>query len=851
MALEFGFYDSYNGDRRYNAENMNDIFEGVIRDGVYAGVGDMFFVKPSIGLQVTVGTGRAWFKSTWNKNRTLAPINLDMPDPVYDRIDTLCIRVQKDILERRNDFFVYKGAILTTPQAPVLQETETTFFLPLANIRVRANAEEILTSDIEILVGRERCPFVTSIIQQTNIKDLFAQWQAQFEEWWNGIKDILNRLEEGDVAGILAAIEGKVDKIDKATIEDLGLDSDSKWMTPKMTKRSFNSLMINSKRYIAGRDWWGDVAGNTIDFYCLSQKSTSLDWLGYIIGLSSNKAYDISGAYAEEVATLPVSQSWKSLVLGEENVLVAVASASMYSIYSNGDYSRWSRSNMPKTANWTQVTYGNKKFVAVSDGGDIAICTSDGTSWSLSPFNVPEGLSGIIYDGMKFIALPCNGDKIYYSSDALEWSQGQLPVSQRWDALCYGDGIYVACGKSSNVYSFDGINWKESKSIFKPAQIMNSSITYGNEVFIAVVNTVDEHEGSTYAYYYYTTNGVEWYSESLYSRDSNKAVGSHWRSVAYTDAVGPYGGGFVMVGSGSKIVFSVNRDTSLQSTSTGVTSFKGRTGDVNPQSGDYTAAQVGALPTSGGTLTGNLTIGSTSSKKNLSVTGTSTLTGNTTLGGTLGVTGNTTLSGTLGVTNSATFNGSVEMKSSVRLKGSGNYGSVLNFGDGDNVHVSEPTDDNMEIKANSVNFVLSGSAGKANTNFKINGTNPFTGSDGLGTVTFCGTSTINFNYSANGTIDSRDGTSISIPSTAKLVMVLAVDGGVCYAGTIPLDFIDNYGSGKRWEIKFDPSLQYTESYTIANVTIDAATYKLTPTIRIRQAQGGTYQIKMTFYVYSI
>lgn len=41
---------------------------------------------------------------------------------------------------------------------------------------------------------------------------------------------------------------------------------------------------------------------------------------------------------------------------------------------------------------------------------------------------------------------------------------------------------------------------------------------------------------------------------------------------------------------------------------TGVTSFKGRTGAVTPQAGDYTAQQVGALPITGGTLTGDVTI---------------------------------------------------------------------------------------------------------------------------------------------------------------------------------------------------------------------------------------------------
>lgn len=43
----------------------------------------------------------------------------------------------------------------------------------------------------------------------------------------------------------------------------------------------------------------------------------------------------------------------------------------------------------------------------------------------------------------------------------------------------------------------------------------------------------------------------------------------------------------------------------------------------------------------------------------------------------------------------------------LRLKGAGNYGNTLNFGDGDYVHISEPTDDHLEIKGSYINFVTS------------------------------------------------------------------------------------------------------------------------------------------------
>lgn len=51
------------------------------------------------------------------------------------------------------------------------------------------------------------------------------------------------------------------------------------------------------------------------------------------------------------------------------------------------------------------------------------------------------------------------------------------------------------------------------------------------------------------------------------------------------------------------------------------------------------------------------------------------------------------------------------LSGNLTLKGSGNFGTKINLGDGDYVHISEPTDNNMEIKAKSVNFVTTASPG--------------------------------------------------------------------------------------------------------------------------------------------
>ena len=52
MALTYGFYNSQNGDRMYDATDISSIFDGIIKDGVFMSIGDAFIVSAAIGMQV-------------------------------------------------------------------------------------------------------------------------------------------------------------------------------------------------------------------------------------------------------------------------------------------------------------------------------------------------------------------------------------------------------------------------------------------------------------------------------------------------------------------------------------------------------------------------------------------------------------------------------------------------------------------------------------------------------------------------------------------------------------------------------------------------------------------------------
>ena len=57
MSVSSGFFNSLNGDRKYNAAQMSAIFDGLIIDGVFASIGTAFAVKAAGGLTVNVGIG--------------------------------------------------------------------------------------------------------------------------------------------------------------------------------------------------------------------------------------------------------------------------------------------------------------------------------------------------------------------------------------------------------------------------------------------------------------------------------------------------------------------------------------------------------------------------------------------------------------------------------------------------------------------------------------------------------------------------------------------------------------------------------------------------------------------------
>ncbi len=165
MAIKSGFFNSEAGDRKYDAEDMNKFFDGVITDGVLRDLGDDFLVVPSSGLQIAAGAGKAWFLKSWIENTSDAFLTLSDADVTFGRIDIIALDFDKSDQVRENDIVIVEGTPAGSPTPPTLIDTSTHLQKPLAHIQVDANETVIQAGDITNKVGTVDCPYSAGIVE--------------------------------------------------------------------------------------------------------------------------------------------------------------------------------------------------------------------------------------------------------------------------------------------------------------------------------------------------------------------------------------------------------------------------------------------------------------------------------------------------------------------------------------------------------------------------------------------------------------------------------------------------------------------------------------------------------------
>ena len=183
MSVTSGFFNSLNGDRKYNAEQMSSLFNGIIRDGIFEHVGNAFDVKAVSGNQITVDTGRAWFDGIWINNDALLPIEMPAAEVLLPRWDAVVIEINKTESVRAGDIKVLTGTAATDAKHPKLTNNDFITQYVLAYIKRPAGSSEITQANISCIIGSGSTPYITGPLEIVSMDKHVAQWEAQFKAW--------------------------------------------------------------------------------------------------------------------------------------------------------------------------------------------------------------------------------------------------------------------------------------------------------------------------------------------------------------------------------------------------------------------------------------------------------------------------------------------------------------------------------------------------------------------------------------------------------------------------------------------------------------------------------------------
>ncbi len=255
--------------------------------------------------------------------------------------------------------------------------------------------------------------------------------------------------------------------------------------------------------------------------------------------------------------------TWTSITFGNGR-FVAVANSSN-GVHSPGvatslDGIHWVA--VPGTVSmWHAVAFGAGQFVMVGDNGTV-MTSSNGSDWSMTFRRPRDNFTGVSYGNGRFVAVDnVHGDTID-STNAHQWAFYLTPSSGLiWGSVAYGDGNFVAfdgSGTGTMATTVKAAVWA-LRHYGSPQQF--SDAAFGCHTYVGV----GDSQGSS-AQLALSSQGVTWSSTSLPLGGAES-----WSSVAFgthrfvvSDGQGDLASSSFMTNCGPTVPFAVQHISGLE-----------------------------------------------------------------------------------------------------------------------------------------------------------------------------------------------------------------------------------------------------------------------------------------------
>jgi len=176
------------------------------------------------------------------------------------------------------------------------------------------------------------------------------------------------------------------------------------------------------------------------------------------VALSNNSrdvAFTVDGGVNWTITTDALPNTGYNVLSYGKGLFVAIESGTVNTVYSE-DGVTWSPgSNLP-TGDWTDLVWGNGRFVAITTGGDVSY-SLDGQNWSELIDTGVTTTRSIAY-GQGVFAVTTDATEILYSEFGIEW-ESETGLSTNYDAIQFGNpnrtGRFFALGAGATSAGLD------------------------------------------------------------------------------------------------------------------------------------------------------------------------------------------------------------------------------------------------------------------------------------------------------------------------------------------------------------------------------------------------------------
>lgn len=171
MAMESGFFNSKNGDRKYNARDISRYFEHILSSGLYKSITDCMKVTAAGGMSLTVAPGAGLIDCQWFRQETPETLTISTANAALPRFDTVVVRLDMSDNVRSISLAVVPGTPAGSPVEPTPVRTEEIHELVLALVYVPAGATSIVAENItDVRENEWYCGWVHSLTDAPVLK---------------------------------------------------------------------------------------------------------------------------------------------------------------------------------------------------------------------------------------------------------------------------------------------------------------------------------------------------------------------------------------------------------------------------------------------------------------------------------------------------------------------------------------------------------------------------------------------------------------------------------------------------------------------------------------------------------